>query len=46
MILQLRKMQLFDSVFSQVSRGDITFNRSFKSSEVLYEVRKFKVLKA
>ena len=32
----MKENAIIDSVFSQVSRGDITFNRSFKSSEVLY----------
>lgn len=32
----MKENAIIDSVFSQVSRGDITFNRTFKSSEVLY----------
>lgn len=32
----MKENAIIDSVFSEVSRGDITFNRTFNSSEVLY----------
>jgi len=39
MIFNMKENAIIDSVFSEVSRGDITFNRTFKSSEVLlYEI--------